>query len=441
VRICFPIGIIRNSVNNQWTVGAISKIKVDFSENFKMQFGVDWRTAEIEHYREVRDLLGLTSYTYDGNEFDSEADYAKGLGDRIAYNNTNTVDWIGGFMQAEYSVEKFSLYGTAGYSSIKYNHLNHFKKGDDGNELKANTDWIGGYQIKGGANYNFTETLSAFFNVGLISKVPIFDAVIDDYSGVVAEDPTNEKFTAFEIGTIFNTIDDKLKIKANYYYTKWTDRTLTRGVQVTEDLYGIAFIKGLDQLHTGFELEVNYRPINLLGIGAIASFAGWEYLNDVEAQIKVYDEGDYATQDINIYSKGLKVGDAPQNQIAGWVTVHPVKGLRLQLIVRHNSNHYADFDPTSRTDENDKDQVWKTPSYTKLDAHASYQLPLKGKLGVNIFFHAFILMNTIYVQDAVDNSRYNGYYGYDNRYSHTANSAEVFLGAPFTFNMGVKVTL
>ncbi len=33
-------GILRNSVNNQWTVGAISKVKVDFTEKFKMQFGV-----------------------------------------------------------------------------------------------------------------------------------------------------------------------------------------------------------------------------------------------------------------------------------------------------------------------------------------------------------------------------------------------------------------
>jgi hypothetical protein len=434
-------GIIRNSVNNQWTLGAISKFKIDFTENFKMQVGIDWRTAEIDHFREVRDLLGLNSYFYNGNAFDTEAQYNKGLGDKIAYYNTNTVDWLGGYVQAEYSVEKFSLYGTAGYSSIKYNYTNHFKKGDDGNELKSNTDWIGGYQIKGGANYNFTESLSAFVNVGLISKVPIFDAVIDDYDGTVATDPSNEKFTAFEVGTIFNTIDDKLKIKANYYYTKWTDRTLTRGVQVTEDLYGIAFIKGLNQLHTGVEIEFNYRPIKLLGVGGIASFANWNYLNDVSAQIKVYDGGEYVTDDINIYSKDLKVGDAPQNQFALWLDIFPVKGLKLQFIVRHNSNHYADFDPTSRTDANDRGQVWKTPAYTVLDAHANYQLPLKGKLGVNIFFHAFNLANSLYVQDAVDNSRYNGYYGYDNRFSHTANSAEVFLGMPFNFNAGVKLTL
>lgn len=434
-------GILRNSVNNQWTIGAISKVKIEWSEKFKMQVGVDWRTAEIDHYREVRDLLGLNSYddAYTTNDFGSQL--GLGLGDKIAYHNTNTVDWIGGFVQAEYKMEKFSIYATGGYSTIKYNYLNHFIAGEDGNELQANTDWIGGYQIKGGANYNISETFSVFANVGLISKVPIFDAVIDDYDGTVAENPENEEFTAIEGGAIFSSLDDKLTVKANYYYTKWMNRTLTRGIQVTEELSGIAFIKGLDQLHQGFELEANYRPIKLVGIGGIASFANWNYLNDVDAQIKVWDGGEYVTDDINLYTKDLKVGDAPQTQFAAWVDIFPVKGLKLQFIMRHNSNHYAEFNPADRGDETDREQVWKTPSYTVFDAHANYQLPLKGKLGVNIFFHAFNLGNTFYVQDAVDNSRYNGYYGEDGELSHTVNSAEVYLGLPFNFNLGVKVTI
>jgi hypothetical protein len=431
-------GILRNSVNNQWTVGAISKVKVDFSEKFKMQFGLDWRTAEIEHYREVRDLLGAPYFIDGSNEFGSSDQI--GLGEKIYYFNTNTVDWFGGYVQAEYATEKFSLYGTAGYSMIKYTLFDHFKKNEAGGNLEANTDWIGGYQIKGGANYNINEMFSVFANVGLISKVPIFDAVIDDGDGTVATDPANENFSAFEGGAIFETLDDKLKIKANYYYTQWNDRTLTRSVRVTEDETGIAFIKGLDQLHQGFELEFNYRPVRVIGVGGIASFASWKYLNDVSAQIKTYDEG-ITSVDVNIYTKDLKVGDAPQTQLAGWLDIFPVKGLKLQLIVRHNSNHYADFNPATRTDETDRAQVWKTPSYTVLDAHANYALPLKGKLGVDLFFHAFNLLDTFYVQDAVDNSQYNGFYGYDNRFSHTANSAEVYLGLPFNFNMGVRVSL
>ena len=48
-------------------------------------------------------------------------------------------------------------------------------------------------------NYNFTETFSAFANLGVVSKVPIFDDVIDDGDGTVAEDPQNENLLLMKL--------------------------------------------------------------------------------------------------------------------------------------------------------------------------------------------------------------------------------------------------
>jgi hypothetical protein len=440
-------GILRNSVNNQYTIGAISKVKIEINDAFKMQVGLDWRTAKIDHFREVRDLLGAASYDdkYTQNDFGSQL--GLGLGDKIAYNFTNTVDWLGGYIQGEYSNGVLSAYGTAGYSMIKYSYVNHFRTADttaagdpdlNTGELETNADWITGLQLKGGLNYNFTETFSAFANVGYVSKVPIFDVVIDDRAGTISEDPQNEKFVSYEFGGIYTTLDNKIDIKGNFYFTTWNDRTFTRSVRLSESTTGVAFIKGLDQRHMGFELEAKYRPVRLVGVGVVASIANWKYLNDVHATIKDYDGN--TSEEVNIYTKDLKVGDAPQTQLGIWVDLYPVKGLYFQLMARYNSNHYADFNPTNRDDENDTEQVWETPAYTIFDAHANYQLPIKGKFGVNVFAHVFNIFNTLYVQDAVDNSAYNGFYGYDNRYSHTANSAEVYLGLPTTFNVGVKVT-
>jgi len=440
-------GIIRNSVNNQWTIGAISKVKIDFTDNFKGQVGIDWRKAEIEHYREVRDLLGLQSYddSYTQNDFESMT--TRGLGDKIAYNNTNTVDWIGAFVQGEYSNGTLSAYGTAGYSMIKYSYVNHFLASDtldNGNpdpnsgELTADADWIAGYQLKGGVSYNFSETFSAFANLGYVSKVPIFDNVIDDGDGAVTEDPVNEKFISYEAGVIYNSFNNKLNIKGNLYYTTWNDRTFRKFVRISEDQDGYAFIKGLDQRHIGLELEANYRIAKVIGVGGVASIANWKYLNDVSATVKTYDGGIKDTT-FNLYTKDLFVGDAPQTQFALWTNIYPVDGLNIQLIWRHNANHYADFNPTDRDDDTDTEQVWKTPSYNVFDMNINYTLPFKGRVGVTLFGHMFNIMNTFYVQDAVDNSAYNGYYGANDQLSHTANSAEVFLGLPRTFNVGVKV--
>lgn len=433
-------GILRNSVNNQWTIGAITKFKIDFTDNLKTQFGLDWRTAEIEHYREIRDLLGAAYYNDSNTQNDFGSQLNLGLGDKINYNNTNTVDWLGGFAQSEYTKDALSVYGTFGYSMIKYNYINFFIKGDDGKELTAETDWISGYQLKGGANYNFTETFSAFANVGLVAKVPIFDAVIDDGDGTVAQDPAKERFSAFELGTIFTTADKKFDLKTNFYFTNWKDRTIVKWIQVTADETGAAFIKGLDQRHMGLEVEANYQPCKYISVGAVASLANWKYLNDVNAVIKTYDGG-ITSVPINIYTADLKVGDAPQTQLSAWANIFPVKGLNIQLIMRYNADHYADFNPADRTDITDRDQVWKTPAYTVFDAHVNYALPLKTKFGVSVFAHIFNLFDEIYVQDALDNSPYNGFYGTTNQFTHTANSAEVYLGIPRYFNAGIKVTL
>jgi hypothetical protein len=86
--------ILRNSVNNQRTVGAIAKLRKDFDTGLSSEVGIDWRTATIEHYREVRDLLcrSCSYYLDNGSEFWTESQRRRGMGDRIDYNNENQVN-------------------------------------------------------------------------------------------------------------------------------------------------------------------------------------------------------------------------------------------------------------------------------------------------------------------------------------------------------------
>lgn len=435
-------GILRNSVNNQWTVGLISKLRWNISERVKVSFGIDGRTAEIEHYREVRDLLGGKFYVFSGNDFDTPDQYNKGLGDKWDYNFTNTVNWLGGYGQAEYNYGNVTFYGMAGYSMIKYNYTNHFSLAEDGSsELTANTDWIGGGQVKGGFSYRFSETLSAFANVGYVSKVPIFDAVINDRDGTVATDPTNEKFMSYELGANYSSLNGKFRITPNVYYTTWNDRTNSIGIQLEDGSEGFVFLSGMAQTHYGLELEGEYKPFDVLGFNFAGSLNKWEYTKNVSGTFKDYADPD-SEQERNYYVDGLKVGDAPQTQFVLGLTVYPVKGLRAQLLGKFYADHYADWDPFTRTDETDQTQVWKTPSYTVFDLHASYDLPIKGDgLGVQFFVHVFNLFDEIYIQDAVDNSPYNGYYGDDDQYSHQPWTSEVYLGVPRVVNFGVMLNI
>ena len=118
-------GILRNSINRQNTYGLISKLNYDVSDELEIQVGLDWRTAGIEHAREVRDLLGGDYYVDYADDNAPDGKVVR-LGDEIAYHNSTTVDWIGGFLQGNYTKDKLNLYGMGGISSIKYTYQDHF---------------------------------------------------------------------------------------------------------------------------------------------------------------------------------------------------------------------------------------------------------------------------------------------------------------------------
>jgi hypothetical protein len=443
-------GILRNSVNNQWTIGAISKLRKEFQGGITGEVGVDWRTAEVEHYREVRDLLGGTAYN-DCNygcssDFWNEAagDGLRGLGDRINYNNQNTIDWIGGYVQAEKATQQGSLYGMAGWAQNSYTFEDCFKDDGTGNPLVLESGWISGGQIKGGASYNLTDQVSVFGNAGFVSKVPIFDGVIDDNNGVKNEDPKNEKFLSFEGGMTYRSLDRALTFDVSLYHTKWTDRTRT---VYDPDLFGLdngglVSILGLDARHMGLEAQAAYQPNDFLRFDGAASFGMWEYLNNVVGQYKPEDQASPTVTD-TLFIKDLKVADAPQSQLAYAVSVFPIQGLYVRGQGRTYWRHYAEFNPANRTDRAEEGiQSWQVPGYTVFDLHAAYRIgdmiPAWRGGDVRIFANVYNILDELYISDAVDDSSYNGYH--DDNDHHDSDSAEVYLGLPRTFNLGFEIS-
>lgn len=436
--------ILRNSRNNQWTIGDILKLNWKASENVNTTFGVDWRTAEIEHYREVRDLLGGKVFIDTRNEFDETPEsQEKRLGDKVNYYNTNTVDWLGGFAQAEYNLDNISAYGTLGYSTIRYTFTDHFHKDANGSELKLESDTYAGLQAKGGAMYRLDDNMEVYGNVGYVEKVPIFDAVIDDRNGVFASDPTNETFESYEAGFNFRGLDGMLSTKTSFYYTKWNNRTLTRSIEPTQGTFDILFISGLNQVHSGFEFEAALQPMPMFRLDLAGSIGNWVITDDVNGSYRSVESGSTVTKTYELAVKDLKIGDAPQTQIALAGSVFPMKGMQAQLVYKYFDRFYSDWDPTSRIvfdgDTPDRGQSWQVPAYGLLDFHASYQLPFDiSGLQLKLSAHVFNALDTEYISDATDNSRFNAY-SKDGK-NHSANDAEVFFGLPRTFNIGLTLT-
>ena len=433
-------GILRNSINRQNTIGLISKLNYDVSDDLKLQAGVDWRTAGIEHAREVRDLLGGDYYVdyADDNASDGKV---VGLGDIIAYHNSTTVDWIGGFLQGNYTKDKLNVYGMGGLSSIKYSYQDHFTVANE--VIKA--DAISTMQFKGGAFYDIDDNVGIFGNFGYVEKPPIMDNVIY-YDGTVASDPANEKFVSTEAGVNFST--ENVAVKVSAYNTDWIDRNLTKSVQTGQGSSGdtdVIFLSGINQKHQGLEIEANTKISDMLSLQAAISLGTWKFDGDANGNYQedeFNEAGQVVGQKTTPYDyalNGLMVGDQPQTSYVLGGTLTPIKGLVVSGIYKIYDKNYSDWSPDAREydgdDSNaDRSQVWQAPAYNRLDLHASYKLPISN-YDVSLTGHVFNALDALYVQDAVDNSKYNGF----GDKLHLPHNAEVFLGTPRYFNLGLTV--
>ena len=431
-------GILRNSINRQDTYGLISKLNYDVSDELEVQIGIDWRTAGIEHAREVRDLLGGDYYVDFADKNAPDGKVVR-LGDEIAYHNETTVDWFGAFLQGKYDADKFNLYGMGGISTIGYTYKDHFSVEKE----LVEADAITSFQVKGGGRYNLDDRLSAFANLGYVQKPPILDNVIS-YDGTVSTDPDNEKFTSMEVGGEYNS--GLVSIKGSYYNTQWKDRNLTKSVTTGQGDSGdtdIIYLTGVNQSHSGVEVETKVALHEMVDLDVVVSVGDWYFDGDAKGdytEMEYNDDNQIIGQTSTEYEyalNGLMVGDMPQTAYVGGLTIKPIDGLRIQGLYKWYDNHYSDWSPDSREVDGDADraQVWKTPSYGKMDLHLSYKLPEIAGLDMTISGHVFNVLDDVYVQDAVDNSKYNGF----GDKVHAAHNAEVFLGSPRSFNLGLAV--
>ncbi len=380
------------------------------------------------------------------NDFWSEDDYKRKLGDKIDYYNTNTVDWLGGYAQSEYSAGKLTATGMGGLSAVKYSYTDHFNTADtlangdpdiDSGKFTSESDWVTGYQFKGGLSYKLNNNIGIFGNAGYVNKCPILDEVINDWTGEKIEEPENEKFGDIETGFNFVGMDGLLNIKGDFYVTQWIDQAKSFSKDTPEAKLKI-FVSGIDSRHIGAEFEAHARPIPFAKFDISFSKGYWKYLNDLKDVRYELPSGDEDTLDI--YVKDLKVGGSPQTQLSIGTTILPVQGLRANLTYKYYWDYYSSWDPFSRQDPSDDTESWEIPDYGVTNLHVFYQLPsIVTGLKVVAFTHIFNLFDETYIQDATDNSQYNAWN--TGEFPHTGSSAEVFFGLPRRFNAGISIKM
>ena len=417
--------ILRKDFNNHIWTGVLSTLKRDLSNRLKLIAGLDVRYYKGSHYREVHDLLGGTHWV---DPINGNAQ----VGDNISYNNDATVFYSGLFGQLEYATEKISSYVAASLSNTSYGREDYYNYELGTSDLKADGTNQIGYNAKAGINYNINNHHNVFASAGIYSRAPFLEFVYLNYSNEINPNIKNEKILAFEAG--YGYVNGKMSVKVNGYYTEWVDRwSKTTVTDPITNQRGTAYFQGLDELHVGGELELAYQINDKVDVGVFGSLGDWYYTQDAEATL-FDDEQNPISEDL-IYSKDLKVGNSPQQQVGAKLNWNIWKAVTLGGSYTRNEGLYAQFDPTSRKDPNDRAQSYKLDGYGITNAYARVNFPVGESEGA-FTMNFNNLFDVDYVQEGWDNAIANA----DGNYTHGRDNFKGFWGWGRNINFTLKLS-
>jgi hypothetical protein len=463
---------MRANRNDHFWTGFLSQANYTITENFNFAAGVDLRYYKGTQSRRVDEFVGGSYAVTSANPNKPERLIREG--DIFELDEDGIVAWGGVFAELEFKSEDWTAVVNATVSTSGFKAIDRFRErqlevGDtilsigysdvidyQGVEYDRNsaglrdyeTDWetINGYTIKAGVNYNINDNMNVFLNGGIMSIAPVFDNVINRNNDFF-ESFLNEEVDAIELG--YQYADSKFAVNVNGYYTVWGNRPISRNVLVNypgeavngdigEDTF--VFIRSIDALHRGIEVDAQYVLNPKLSFQAIVSVGNWtweseEEVNYVQAGLVLVDaDGEPLT--FLVDPQGVRVGDAAQTQLGGAIEFNPVKWSYIRLRGTYFGQNYSNFAPESSTGINAGRQSWQMPDYTMFDLHAGYTFNLDDyslRLGAS----CFNLFDIFYISDAQNNDTFTRF---TNTQNFDATSAGVFpgLGRRFNLNLTLK---
>ncbi len=281
--------------------------------------------------------------------------------------------------------------------------------------------------MKGGANYNIDEHNNVFLNLGYISRAPYFSGGVflqATTSNAINKKAVNEKVMSYEVGYGYKS--RSFSLLANAYYTRWMDRTTTRGDEFS-DGSGRYYInlQGVDARHMGIEINFNWVPTRWLNIEGMLSWGDWVW--DSNASGYFYNgQGqplknlsgelasgigaeDHAFATVN--QKGVKVGGSAQTTGSLSATFIPFKGFRIGADWLVSARNYSDFEvKANQLGANSIINVadpWKIPWGQQVDLNASYRFNIAG-VKATLYGNVNNLFNYNYVVDAYTDNTTRG---------------------------------
>ena len=465
--------LIRSSMNNHSWFGAVSNLKYKLSENINLNAGLDLRTYYGTHYRQVNHFLGLSTFTdvrklrganhlTQGNNvnqvvnqslstnpwgamFNSEIDQNQ----KIDYDNSERISYGGIFGQLEYSKDNLSAFFQGAVSNQthqrfdRYDYLPEFENSEKVSNI--------GYNVKAGGSYTVGTNHSVFVNAGYYSRQPYHDNIYLNFTNEINPLTSNEKILGLEAG--YNYKSKMFSASVNAYRTAWKDRVVSssRVVTLATETIGTTVLTqgdlvyksnlGVEQVHTGLELDFVFKPFSALDVKGFASVGNWEY--NGKSTTRQTDENQNLLSETLVDVDGGKVGDAAQTTWGLGVKYEIVKRFSIDADWRNYDNLYSNVGAVKENLE--------LPSYDIVDAGISYRMLVgsKNKDSVdfrvninNVFDEVYLseLTSNIKVTDNISstNATLGTYQSKGRVFNGIADANQGFFGFGRTWNIAIR---
>ena len=447
----------RASINSHNWFGLLANLNTRLNDNLTLDIGFDARSYKGFHYRRLDNLLGADAYrdnddinnpnrvltnTY-SSDFGSIVNVFKDIDDedKIDYYNIGYVRWLGLFGQLEYKKDAISAFVQFSRSNQGFSREDFFLVTPAEGQR---TDWenILGGTIKGGLNYNINENHNVFANAGYYSKQPLFDAVYLNNTNDLNEDYRNEKVFGAELGYGYKS--EKLNINVNLYRTSWKDRyisifgTFADPVDPMEEVQGRTNLEGLEQIHSGVELEFIYKPLDMLTFRGMASVGNWEYGGTISGPAFNVNDQNQQVGENTLFLDDVKVGNAAQTTMRLAAIVEPVERLKFDIAGFRADDLYADI-RAEDFDTADNQGSLQLPEYTIFEGGASYKWFVGKEKDNSLFFRVNVnnLFNTTYLAESQTNIFADPG---DTTFDGINTDNKAFFGFGRTWNFSVRYT-
>jgi outer membrane receptor protein involved in Fe transport len=461
-------GISRiSSFNSHDWYGGVVTLNKKIGKTLSFDLGLDARTYKGIHYQDLNSLLGggafldktnvnaastgrVLTETYSVSP--SLNPFApSSVNEKIGYDYDGGVNWVGAFTQLEYSKNNLTAFIQGAVSQ------QGFKKTDRFTYLEANPlsetsfkNILGG-DVKVGLNYNINDQHNVFGNAGYYSKQPFFSAVYPNNKSYVNGNLVNEEVVGAELGYGFRS--GVFNANLNGYYTSWKNRFVTGSeTDQVNNPGGYYTFSGVNEVHTGVELDMTARVLDKLKLTGMVSVGNWNYNGQAISNRFDYQNNPLAGgTSTTLYLDGVKVGDAAQTTASLGASYEVLPRVIVDANYNYNNKLYAAISPANFSSATNKGSL-ELPSYGLVDAGFSYKL-LVGRNkanSVNFRLNVNNLLDKIYIAEAKTNifatdniSSTNPSLGtyatnYGRTYNGIADANQVYFGFGRTWNFSLR---